>query len=133
MANKELKQWIIETLQAPNIGSHQEVRVGNTRQKADFLWTYPSGKAIIIEDKESGDSSIDNATEQVFRYSDILKDEGYDDIIQIAIKDNNGIKEVRQYRNKQFQSNSLESFIFYEQKLGAKPVVDLANDIYIYI
>ena len=97
MANTELQQWIINKIKDTNWGSHHKVKIWspetNTWKEADWLWKYANRKAIIIEDKEETDSELPKAILQVNEYKKLINDEGYDDVITIAVKDK-GIKKL---------------------------------------
>ena len=132
MANKKLKQWIQETLKDPEWGSHQEVKLFNTRKKADWAYFYPNGSAILIEDKEENDSDLTAAKAQLEEYEKICNDNGYKDIMKIAVKDKGTDICVQIYRNNEFYSSILETLKAYETTLKAREINDIKDDIYKY-
>lgn len=134
MANSQLQQWIIETLNDNNWGSHHKVKIWspetNTYKEADWLWKYANRKAIIIEDKEERDADLSTAIEQVKKYEKLINNEGYNDVITIAIKDNVTHKSVKVFRNDILISEELKNICEYETILGAKKQIDISKDIF---
>ena len=103
MSSTKLQQWIIEQIKDEQWGSHHKIKIwskeSNSYKEADWLWKYANRKAIIIEDKEEKDVSLEKAQKQVKRYEKLLKTQGYEDIITIAIKDEGNCKKLICERN----------------------------------
>lgn len=121
---KVLKQYIIETLEDINYGAHQEIRVLNKQAtksiKPDWLYTFANHSAIIIEDKEKGDVSLEKAIEKLHNeYYPIIKDHGYKNIITIACKhdEKTGKKIVRNFFNKEYIGDVLNNLNWYKNYL----------------
>lgn len=134
MSNTKLQQWIVEQIKDENWGAHHKIKIwsksSNSYKEADWLWRYANKKAIIIEDKEKNDVALDKAIEQVEGYEDILREQGYDDIITIAIKDEGNCKKIICKRNGKQIDNELKTINHYEQLLGAKKQIDISREIF---
>lgn len=134
MANTQLQQWIIEKIKDNNWGSHHKVKIWSpetgTWKEADWLWKYANRKAIIIEDKEEKDVDLPAAISQVRGYEKLINNEGYDDVITIAVKDKGIKKVVKVYRNDVLISEELKTLSEYETLLGAKKQIDISKEIY---
>lgn len=122
---KKLKQYIIETLNDPHYGEHLEVKIPNYDKKSylrpDWLYTFENKSAIIIEDKEQNDSSLEKAINKLNNiYYSCLQKQGYKDIITIACKQNKKTEtiEIRNFRNKQLIDNVLHNLKWYKSLLN---------------
>lgn len=134
MANTQLQQWIVNKLADPNWGSHHKVKIYNpetkTKKEADWLWLYANKKAIIIEDKESGDTDLDSAIKQVRNYEKLINKQGYDDVITIAIKDSPTNKQVKVFHNGKYLEDVLRTISYYEAFLEAKKQINISKEIF---
>lgn len=112
---KTCKEWIREKLKAKITGSELEVRLPNGKI-ADWLFEQ-DGNAVIIEDKESNDTSLDKAEIQLEGYYGAIC-HNYKNIVSIAVKElKNGQHRVKVFINgfedKEHPKTTLNSLEYY--------------------
>ena len=113
--SKTCKEWIRTKLKTNITGSELEVRLPNG-QIADWLFEQ-DGNAVIIEDKEQNDKSLDKAEIQLNQYYGAICN-NYKNIVSIAVKElKNGSHKVKVFINgiedKEHPRNNLNSLEYY--------------------
>lgn len=113
--SKTCKEWIRNKLKAKITGSELEVRLLNGKI-ADWLFE-EDGNAVIIEDKEQNDTSLDKAEIQLNNYYGAIS-HIYKNIVSIAVKElRNGQHKVKVFINgledKEHPKNNLNSLDYY--------------------
>lgn len=113
--SKTCKEWIRNKLKTNITGSELEVRLPNG-QRADWLFEQ-DGNAVIIEDKEQNDKSLEQAEIQLKEYYGAISYK-YKNIVSIAVKElKNGLHKVKVFINgiedKEHPRNNLNSLEYY--------------------
>ena len=112
---KTCKEWIRKKLNTNITGSELEVRLPNGKV-ADWLFEN-DGNAVIIEDKESNDTSLDKAEIQLSNYYGAICHD-YRNIVSIAVKETKNSKHkvkvfINGIEDKEHPKNNLNSLEYY--------------------
>lgn len=113
--SKSCKEWIRNKLNTSITGSELEVRLANGKILDWFFKR--DNNAVIIEDKEQNDTSLDKAVIQLNNYYGAICQD-YKNIISIAVKElKNGQHKVKVfingYEDKEHPKNNLNSLDYY--------------------
>ena len=126
---KQLKEELRILLNVYGDEVKQEIKLFNTRSKADWAWFFDDNKkAILIEDKEKNDNTDEKA--QMDKYIKICRDNGVKDIISLTVRQNedNSLTTTIKHNNDTLD-NSIKELTYYKNLLGVESIIN-PSEIY---